>query len=967
MPESHRMRLLCIEEERSFALLIQARLNGCGYETEIAHDGETGLAMLERERYGLVLIDYGLPGINGLQVLEQIANMVRRPPSILLAGNGNEQVAIKAMKLGVDDYFVKNENGNFPAALPLVIEQVLLRQRESMEHKQTEEDLNAALEATADGILAVDAQGRAVRYNRRFIEMWRFPGNLDATWSKGALLVFAENQLKKTELFRQGLTGKIGPRGVRIPDILEFKDGRIYERLVKPRRLDAEIVGRVLSFRDITQYKQAETANRQSLQLLQNVINALPNPIFLKNRDGEYMGYNQAFIEAYIDFSKTDAGNALAGKLHQGIDARLFRKKGMQVYESREKYIDGSIHDVLFHKTVFENADGTLALVGTSTDISAQKCAEEAELLATTVFEMANEGIIVTNAQNKIIAVNPAFTNTTGYTQQEIIGKKPSTLSSGRHDSVFYQRMWLSLKETGKWQGEIWNCRKNGEIYPELLSIIAIRKGHGRIEQYVAVFTDIAAIKKTETELKKAKESAEKASQAKSAFLANMSHELRTPLNGILGFAQILQRDKKFTAQQRDGVQTIYQSGKHLLTLINDILDISKLEADKMELYPNDFQFPCFLNGIAEIVQILAQQAGIEFLHEFPASLPQAIRADETRLRQVLINLLSNAVKFTEQGTVIFRVEHHNDKICFQVKDTGSGIAPEQLAAIFQPFHQAGGKDRMTEGAGLGLSISKKLVEMMGGRLKVDSVLGQGSLFRFELNLPKVKDWHAPNQVPKRRITGLKGGPCKILAVDDDRLSRLLLVNLLSSQGFIVHEAIDGRDALTQAKSFLPDAIIMDMLMPVMDGLEATRKIRGSSKLREIVVLATSANVYAEQRQEALNAGCTDFIAKPLRTDEVLEKLGMHLQLEWVYDQEDGEQKPDDKKQKANRPLVGPPAKTAKILYNLAMLGNVKGITKEAKRLEQADEQYIPFTAELRRLAEDFQVKQIRKLIKSYL
>jgi len=256
------------------------------------------------------------------------------------------------------------------------------------------------------------------------------------------------------------------------------------------------------------------------------------------------------------------------------------------------------------------------------------------------------------------------------------------------------------------------------------------------LQEVVAERTE--ELTKRYAELAVARDQAMAANKAKSAFLANMSHELRTPLNGILGYAQILNRDKNLTPQQREGIQIIQRSGEYLLTLISDILDLSKIEAGKIELYPTDFHFKQSLRGIADLFTMRATQKNIEFFYEFSERLPEGIHADEKRLRQVLINLLSNAIKFTEKGRVQFKADYYHDKTYFKIEDTGIGIAKSDLERIFLPFQQTGSESYRSEGTGLGLSITKTLVEMMGGELCVDSTLGQGSTFWMELMLPPV-------------------------------------------------------------------------------------------------------------------------------------------------------------------------------------------------------------------------------------
>lgn len=284
--------------------------------------------------------------------------------------------------------------------------------------------------------------------------------------------------------------------------------------------------------------------------------------------------------------------------------------------------------------------------------------------------------------------------------------------------------------------------------------------------------------------LQKAEKTAQSANRAKSDFLANMSHELRTPLNGILGYAQILKRDKSLTNSQKDNVGIIYQCGDHLLNLINDILDLSKIEARKMELHPTDFHFPEFLQGIAEICRIRADQKGICLIFEQITQLPTGVKADEKRLRQALINLLGNAVKFTETGGVAFKVGYHEGKIRFQVEDTGVGMASEQLEEIFLPFQQVGDHSRKAEGTGLGLAITRQLVQMMGGKIQVKSTFGKGSIFFFDLDLPEVSQYADIVKEEQRNIQGFNGYKRKVIVADDRPENRSILVKMLSPLGF---------------------------------------------------------------------------------------------------------------------------------------------------------------------------------------
>ncbi|BAY48004.1 ATP-binding protein [Scytonema sp. HK-05] len=496
--------------------------------------------------------------------------------------------------------------------------------------------------------------------------------------------------------------------------------------------------------------------------------------------------------------------------------------------------------------------------------------------------------------------------------------------------------------------------RALNDTYRRFLSLVA-----GQIA------TAVANTRALEMERKRAEALAE-LDRAKSQFLANMSHELRTPLNGILGYAQILKKGKTITDQQKSGLNIIHQCGEHLLNLINDVLDISKIEARKMELYPKNFHFPEFLEAIAEICRIRAEQKGIELIYETLTPIPKAVRADEKRLRQVLINLLGNAVKFTEQGYITFKVGYHQEKFRFQVEDTGIGIAKEKLEEIFLPFQQVGEKIRETEGTGLGLTISRQLAELMGGDLKVESTLGKGSVFWLDLDLPEV-EWTDVADISENNIIGFKGLKRKILVVDDKWANRSVLVNMLEPLGFEVLEATDGLDGLNKAHQFQPDIILLDLVMPVMDGFEATRRLRMMPELEGVVVIAISASVFDFDHQQSREVGCDGFLPKPVREADLLEKVRVHLGLEWVYEEIDSKVQLSSENSglSTQDSLVVPPAQEVASLLDLAMRGDLKGIIQETTRLQELDQQWVPFATHLRQLAKSFKGKQIRQFLKN--
>ncbi|HMC16130.1 MAG TPA: ATP-binding protein, partial [Albitalea sp.] len=376
------------------------------------------------------------------------------------------------------------------------------------------------------------------------------------------------------------------------------------------------------------------------------------------------------------------------------------------------------------------------------------------------------------------------------------------------------------------------------------------------------------------------RDQAAEASRAKSAFLANMSHELRTPLNGILGYAQILRWEQNLTPKQRSGLMTIEHSGQHLLTLIDDILDLSRIEAGKLELRPAPLALMPFLQGIVDIVRVRAEQKQLGFAFS-AGELPENVVADAKQLRQVLLNLLGNAVKFTDHGEVRLRVEtvaagDAATRLRFEVHDSGPGISSTDLQTLFQPFQQVGDTERRRGGTGLGLVISRELVRAMGGDITVGSEPGRGSCFGFELELAHVE---LPLTMPieDRVAIGYDGVRKKVLVVDDVPENRSLLVDMLRPLGFLVFEAADGLQGLERAETVRPDVILMDNVMPVMSGLEATRRLREMPALKDVPVLTISASATQDDRDSARAAGATDFVTKPLRATQLLALLEQHL------------------------------------------------------------------------------------------
>ncbi|MBD2355592.1 PAS domain S-box protein [Tolypothrix sp. FACHB-123] len=395
-----------------------------------------------------------------------------------------------------------------------------------------------------------------------------------------------------------------------------------------------------------------------------------------------------------------------------------------------------------------------------------------------------------------------------------------------------------------------------------------------------------------------AKEAAEAANRAKSTFLANMSHELRTPLNAILGFAQLMERDTSLTDKQRQSLATINRSGEHLLNLINDVLDMSKIEAGRIVLHSEPLDLHQLLQTIQDMFQIRAKAKQLCLRFEIAANIPQYINTDEGKLRQVLINLLGNAVKFTQKGTVTLRttaemrrLDNQQQQGCilyFEIEDTGRGIAPEDMDKLFQPFVQSS-SNQAIEGTGLGLAISRQFIRLMGGDINCSSSLGQGATFRFHLLVTLAEAWQQTPQFTTGKVIGLVGAQpiYRILVVDDAPNNQDIIVQLLSEVGFEVSCANNGQEAIALWQTWQPHVIFMDMRMPVMDGYTATREIRNQAqqqaKENQTIIIALTASAFEEEKSTILAAGCNDLIRKPFREQLIFDKLAEHLGVSYLY------------------------------------------------------------------------------------
>ena len=577
------------------------------------------------------------------------------------------------------------------------------------------------------------------------------------------------------------------------------------------------------------------------------------------------------------------------------------------------------------------------------------------------------------DTERRYLAANQADADACGHTVDEMIGKSdhelwPHELAERyRADDVevMASRQRKTVEEP--------IAGANGVIWMETYRVPVLDED-GTVLGTVGAARNISERKAAEAAREAALAEAVRLAQQRSMFLAQMSHELRTPLNAILGYAQILRRDtQQLTKRQATGLATIQESGQHLLNLINDILDLARVEAGKLELYPIEINLSLFLRVVADIIRIKAEEKSLLFTYRVSPDLPASVKVDDKRLRQVLLNLLGNAVKFTDRGEVTLRVQgaaspnpekdgEAMTRLRFEVEDSGIGMNDEQLSRIFQSFEQVGEVQRREGGTGLGLAISQQLIRLMGGNIQVKSQLGKGSLFWFELDLPVATVTIAA--LPTQQIIiGYQGPRKKVLIVDDVPQNRAMLMDALYPLGFEVFDAKNGQECLDLLDSIRPDLIMMDVMMPVMDGREATRRIRNLPEFARIPIVAASASATPEDESRSYAAGANAFLPKPLEQDKLLKTIGEQLSLKWIN--KESPQELAGEQEKAGD-FVIPPRDEIERLYQLARLGNMQNIGARADYLKDLDPRYAPFAKQLRNLAESYQSKAIAALVERY-
>ncbi|MDB6103532.1 MAG: hypothetical protein JWO52_3531 [Gammaproteobacteria bacterium] len=573
------------------------------------------------------------------------------------------------------------------------------------------------------------------------------------------------------------------------------------------------------------------------------------------------------------------------------------------------------------------------------------------------------------DTQSRYLVVNQAHATARGHSVDDMVGKSDLHLLApdlaqqqlADDEEVMASRQ---RKTTEEWAA-------HNSVWMETYKA-AVLDEDGTVLGTVGAARDISERKAVEAAREAALSEAQHLARQRSEFLAQMSHELRTPLNAIMGFAQILQRDKTLAERQTRALKIIDESGHHLLTLIDDILDLARIDAAKVELYPCEVNFAAFMEIVCDTIQVKAEDKSLSFNYQAAPDLPGAVRVDEKRLRQILLNLLSNAVKFTDLGRITLRVMRIGAaavrggnlvRLRFEVEDEGIGMTEQQMARLFQPFEQVAESKRREGGTGLGLAISRQLIRLMGGDIEVRSQPDEGSVFSFEIEVPASQRQVQLPLVQSVPI-GYLGERRKILVVDDVLENRAMLLEELVTLGFVTAEACNGVEALEVAARFQPDLLIMDLMMPVMDGFEATRRLRSLPQGADLPIIATSASATTETEVRSREAGANAFVSKPIQEPVLLHAIAVLLHLDWILDKtavlrvrasgaEDGD-------------VVPPPPDEMEVLRGLALAGNMRSIRDRADHVRGLDSRYAAFASQLQALAEGYQSSAITTMIERY-
>lgn len=672
---------------------------------------------------------------------------------------------------------------------------------------------------------------------------------------------------------------------------------------------------------DTRRRRDAEMAVEKERSFLRLVIDTIPGFVFVKSREGRYVMANQALAKAHGVTVQAIEGRTNAHLAASEAQADSRRRDDMEVIDAKTTkvipeepvtYADGTTHWITTTKVPLIGDDGACShLLAVATDITERRQVEEELQKLASVVRHSDEIVNIAGLDGRMMFLNEAGARMLGIAPEEVEHTNIRQTMPDHLQAKLEHEVLPALMAGGEWNGDLQYCNlRTGQLIDVHTASFTVTDPRTGSPLYLAnVSLDVTERKRAEEELRRhhdhleelvrertealvrAKSEAEAANRAKSAFLANMSHEIRTPMNAILGFSQLMQRDPELTPQQKQHLDTISRSGELLLAIINDILEMSKIEAGRMTLNPTTFDLPALVHDLEAMFRVRAEAKGLKFTTEIAPDVLHFGVADENKLRQIFINLLGNAVKFTNRGQVVWRLRTENQgrgavRLVSEVEDTGPGIAAGDIGRLFRAFEQTQIGARTAGGSGLGLAISQQLARLMGGQITVESEFGQGSCFRVNVGIQEGQAAPATDQAAHPRVLGLKPGQpsYRVLVADDGRENRILLSEMLKGVGFDVLEVRDGREALACFDRWKPHLVLLDMCMPIVDGYEACRDIKATEEGRKTRVVAVTASTLDSARQLVWQSGVDAYLGKPFKEHELFDVIRTCLPVEYVYE-----------------------------------------------------------------------------------
>ena len=797
-----------------------------GFHVLTASTGKTALQILDQGIISLVLLDVILPDISGLEILKLIKSKPETEDIfvVLISSMATSSVnQIEGMELGADGYLVK----------PMPAWELALRVNGFLKHRRTiellkfsEERYRRISEETKEALKESNTYLRAILENN---------SNIFVALDKDCKIRFAN------------------------------KPAQEMSKIIFGREL---ILGRSAL---------STTGNELVDQFKNDIKSAIDGkPVYIERR---YLRDDGSPVWLGIQYShSTDYDNTTLG-IFMVVSDITKRKESEELILKYQTELEQKVEE--------RTSELKKLNEGLRKEIQDRERAEQELFKLSSVVEQAADHVLITNKEGIIEYVNPAFEACTGYSKEEVIGLTPRILNSDKNNPNFSTKLWETVLSGNTYRGEAINKKKNGALYYEAMTVTPLIDSNNNITHLVSVASDITQRRQAETD-KIAQEAAIQANKAKSMFLANMSHEIRTPMNAIIGFSDLLFASIQ-DPKQRSQIEAIRSSGKNLLRLINDILDLSKIEAGKMAIQNERVNIHEIIKEVKTIFVHTTNEKGLQFIIDKAENIPSALLLDETRIRQILFNLIGNAIKFTDKGEVVLSLSKKikgpsKIDLIIQVKDTGIGIPENQQHLIFEAFTQQEGQRSMQYGGtGLGLTITKRLVEMMGGNIELSSEFEKGSTFTITLpDITVIKRSEKEQEISPFDPSNLYFEDSTVLIADDNQENRKYLVDLLSIYQLNIYEAENGLEAIEKAKLYLPDVILMDFKMPIMNGREAIEQLKKQNTTNSIPIIGLSASS-REVLEEQNGIGIYDeFLLKPINAVELLELLKKYLKCQSV-------------------------------------------------------------------------------------